>query len=159
MFFTGKWQGVCTGLCPQGKLLHSSHRFKPCIPSCGNTVRTPANKHIIACFNKSQPKCAESAEALTHFPDAISCFSFIRKGNFPFCYFSKMLVFKNPLSWCLFIFTPLLLKDGWWQHSNLWQGIFCCFDLQALLYLWYRCSKTAISNIMEELFHIVLNKQ
>lgn len=23
VFFTGKWQGVCTGLCPQGKLLHS----------------------------------------------------------------------------------------------------------------------------------------
>lgn len=78
-----------------------------------NTRLQSCSKHtskggIIACLNKSEPKCAEAAEelSLTHFPPAITCwpFIFIRSGKFPspFPHFLKCLFKKKkktPLGW------------------------------------------------------------
>lgn len=104
VFFTGKWQGVCTGLCPRGEIV--AFRSSSIDPNPGiafsNEGKTPANKHVNACLNKSEPKCAQAADALTHFPDAISCLSFISEGNFPSHHFTKTLAFK-PLWVVLFI--------------------------------------------------------
>lgn len=113
-----------------------------------NTRLQSCSKHtskggIIACLNKSEPKCAEAAEelSLTHSPPAITCRPFIRSGKFP----SLFLIFWNGC------FKKKTHSDGhvWhhciYTHAHLgeWQSSDCQFLTRHFVLVWvYRLPRS-----------------